>query len=55
MTYQFIPIFLVEFKFLHDFFIDDTKKWEILINLSFSADYLECMFIAVFFVTSMKI
>ncbi len=26
MTYQFIPIFLVEFKFLHDFFIDDTKK-----------------------------
>ncbi len=32
MTYQFIPIFLVKFKFLHHFFIDDTKKWEILIN-----------------------
>ncbi len=29
MTYQFTPIFLVEFKFLYDFFIDDTKKWKI--------------------------
>ncbi len=37
MIYQFIPIFLVEFKFLHDFFIENTKKWEILINLIFQS------------------
>ncbi len=29
MTYQLVPIFLVEFKFLSNFFIDTTKKWEI--------------------------
>ncbi len=58
MTYQFIPIFLVEFKFLHDFFIDDTNLWEILVNLfsqCLKFDYLDCMFAAVFFITSMKI
>ncbi len=58
MTYQFIPIFLVEFKFLHDFFIDEAKKWEVLINLfsqRLNFDYLECVFVAIFFVTSMKI
>ncbi len=33
MTYKFIPIFLVEFQFLHDFFINGTKKWKIQWNL----------------------
>ncbi len=33
MTNQFVQIFLAELKFLHDFLIDGTKKWEILINL----------------------
>ncbi len=32
-SHQLVAIFLVEFKFLHDFFINDTKKWEILIYL----------------------
>ncbi len=36
--------FLVEFKFLHDFFIDDTKKWEILTNL-----YSQCLNFNCFF------
>ncbi len=36
MTYQFIPIFLVEFKFLHDFFFEDTKKWEMVMTLQFA-------------------
>ncbi len=35
MTYQFIPIFLVEFKFLLDFFIDDTKKVRNINKLAF--------------------
>ncbi len=55
MTYQLIPIFLVEFKFIHDFFIDDTKKWEILMNLFSQRLNLKCMFVAVFFITSMNI
>ncbi len=36
MVYQFIPVFPAEFKFLHDFFIDDTKKGEIFLNAWFS-------------------
>ncbi len=34
------------------FFMEDVKKMR---NNNNSADYLECMFVAVFFVTSMKI
>ncbi len=46
MTYQFLQIFPVELKFLHDFFID-TKKWEAFLMIT-SLLWMTYQFIQIF-------